>query len=101
MFQDEVLQRLGAAMEQGKARGYDEFIVLDGVPCFRQFALKLKPQGYLAYVFTVAQAQMEVIEDCDTAEQSLYAAFADAVAFLQASGADLSRFRAFKGNCPI
>jgi hypothetical protein len=51
--------------------------------------------------FTVPQARMDVIEDYDMAEQIVYTAFVDASAFLQARGADLSRFKAFKASCPI
>ncbi|MFK3772792.1 hypothetical protein [Pseudomonas sp. NPDC089406] len=101
MSQDNVLKQVSVAIEQGKARGYDEFIELEGVSCYRQFAIRLKPDGYLAYVFTVPEARMDAIEDYDTTEESLFDAFADAIEFLQAKGADLSRFKAFKANCPI
>lgn len=101
MSQGDFLCRLRTVIEHGKARGYDEMVELEGGPCYRQFALKLKPEGYLAYVFTVQQARMDVMEDYDVAEETTCTSLADAVEFLQARGADFARFKAFKANCPI
>jgi len=88
-------------IDSGKVRGYCESRLYDGRSYFFQYAIRRRDDQYFAYYFSVDESKMDVFEDYAYEELKQFGNATEAFDFLIEKGADITKFRAFKGVSPL
>ena len=90
------------AINSGKTRGYSEYLEINNVPYFRQFAIKKINDGYYCYFFIIKTSDINSVDDYNDHESILVAeSIEEAIDFFNKNGGSWGSFSAFKGISPI
>ncbi|MEW4368244.1 hypothetical protein [Paenibacillus kandeliae] len=105
----ENLQRLIHAVNNGKMRGYEDYLDLPASSDksmatskqWIQYAIQKRKERYIAYYFQIDVNDLSIYEDVAIEEQNEYSQLKEALEYLVEKGADLTKFAPFKGQRPF
>lgn len=95
------VEKIIAAIEQGKVRGFDEIKEIDGERFFFQYALKKKNGLYNAYIFHIMEKKIEIIEDYGVEDIKQFTNISDALNYFKSLDINVQKFSGIKGVLPI
>ncbi|WP_370388692.1 hypothetical protein [Snodgrassella alvi] len=95
------IEKIIAAIEQGKVRGFDEIKEVEGERFFFQYALKKKNGLYNTYIFHIMEKKIEIIEDYGEEEIKEFINISDALNYFKSLGINVQKFSSIKGVLPF
>jgi len=98
---DDMMQRLMAALNAGKRRGYDVFREIDGVNFLFQYALKKDNELYVTYFFSIEELAIDQADEDGEEEIKEFLDLESALMNLASHGAEMEKLTAMKRSLPF
>jgi|GEM_PF-667671 len=95
------MEQLLKALGSGKRRGYDEIRQIDAISYLFQYAIKKEAGVFSTYVLKIEESKYDVFEDYACEEIKTFQTFDDAIGYLKAKGAEISKITSIKGTLPF
>ncbi|WP_294963456.1 hypothetical protein [uncultured Gilliamella sp.] len=95
------MNRLIAAIEHGKVRGFEEIKIINGERYYYQYALKKINGNYMTYLFFILESKMDSIENYGNEGIYTFDNLNDAFDYFNKIGINPAFFKGMRGTLPF